>query len=412
MELTRAELLEEERRYEREVLGIVSLNGDTPAEPDDELGVLRVSDVKAQRIEWLWPARLPAGKLVVLDGDPGLCKSTMTLDFAARVTTGSPWPDHSGEPPIGNVVLLSAEDGIADTIRPRLEAHGADLTRVVVFDSVPAWDDEGKRIANRPPSIPGDLPALEDLMRREGALLGVVDVLSAFLSGRVDSHRDQDIRGALMPLAKVAERTGACILVVRHLNKTGGANPLYRGGGSIGIIGAARAGMMVAPDPDDDDRRILAVTKSNLARVPTALAYRVVTDEEHDCARIQWDGATAHRAADLLSIPGARDDDQDDAATVLGEVLADGPLWVKECIERMTEAGFSKDQAKRAKAKLGARSVKHGKPGDAVTGWKWELRREHEPCQGSEGRSTQNPAPFAPLDLAALPSHATEDRDR
>ena len=141
----------------------------------------------------------------------------------------------------------------------------------------------------------------------ERAELVVIDPLSAFLNGRVDSHRDQDVRGALAPLAKIADRTGATILVVRHLSKSGGGNPLYRGGGSIGIIGAARAAMLVAPDPEDDGRRILACTKNNLGPMPLALAYRVVSDEERGCARIEWDGTTSHSAADLLAIPSSRE---------------------------------------------------------------------------------------------------------
>src|SRR5262249_61214174 len=113
------------------------------------------------------------------------------------------------------------------------------------------------------------------LVRRVCARLVVVDVLAAYLSGQVDSYRDADVRRALHPLARLAEETGSVVLVLRHLSKSGGTNALYRGGGSIGIIGAARVGLLAAIDPEDDGRRVLAVTKSNLAAIPSALAYRL-----------------------------------------------------------------------------------------------------------------------------------------
>src|SRR5262249_22936941 len=149
----------------------------------------------------------------------------------------------------------------ADTIRPRLEAAGADLDRIHIFHAVRR---EGHEVI---PSLPENLPELERAIRDRHAELVVIDPLMAYLGGGVDAHRDQDVRRALAPLAKMVERTGAAGLAVRHLNKGGasGGNPLYRGGGSIGIIGAARSGLLVARDPDDPERRVFAVTKSNLA---------------------------------------------------------------------------------------------------------------------------------------------------
>jgi len=263
----------------------------------------------------------------------------------------------------------------------------------------------GDDVLDVPPSLPGHLPQLEQVIRQEQAVLVVIDVLNAFLSSKVDGHRDQDIRGALAPLAAMAERTGACIVVIRHLNKAGGTNALYRGGGSIGIIGAARVGLLAAGDPDDETRRVLAVTKSNLAEHAHSLAYRLVPAEEHGCARVEWDGTTTHRANDLLALHD-QDDDSTDAADVLAGLLADGPRWVKEVMDEGASAGFSKDQMKRAKRKLRVRSVKVGRPGDAESGWKWALRREREVPEGSEGSGSQDPAPFTPF---VLPSGDEDD---
>lgn len=235
----------------------------------------RLADVVAERVEWLWPGRMPRGKLVVLDGDPSVGKSTLALDLAARITTGHPMPgeDLAMVPPSA-VVLMAAEDGLADTIRPRLDAAGADCTRVHHLDAVPTVDDEGT-VRERPPVIPGDVEAIEALVVATGAVLVIVDVLMAYLSGRSDSHRDQDVRGALAPLVAVAERTGATIVVLRHLTKSPGGAAIYRGGGSIGIVGAARSALLAAVDPDDDTgtRRVLAAIKCNLGPLSAAMGY-------------------------------------------------------------------------------------------------------------------------------------------
>jgi AAA domain len=228
-----------------------------------KLVVRRVADVPRERVRWLWPGYLPVGKVVVLDGDPGLGKSTVTADLAARITIGKPMLDGSGGGDPGAVVLASAEDGLADTIRPRLELAGADLARVAVIEALELAD--GRSV---PLELPGDLEALEAVVRDVGARLVTIDPLMAFLAGTVQASRDQDVRRVLHPVKELAEHTGAAFLVVRHLRKAATETAVQRGGGSIGIIGAARVGLMVARDPADPDRRILAVTKSNVGAIP------------------------------------------------------------------------------------------------------------------------------------------------
>ncbi len=358
--------------------------------------LVTLSTVVAERVSWLWPGRLPAGKLVVLDGDPAVGKSTLSVDLAARISTGATWPD-GASCPAGQVVVLSAEDGLADTIRPRLDAAGADPTRVHALTEVRYVDDEG-RLRSRSVTL-ADAGLIEQAVVRVGATLVVVDVLMAYLPGKVDSHRDQDIRGVLSGLAALAERTGCCILLLRHLNKATGGNPLYRGGGSIGIVGAARAAMLAAADPDDDGRRVLAVTKSNLAAMPGALGYRLVDSPEHGCARVEWLGATDHLAADLLGRHEAEDDrtDRDAAGEWLVELLRDGPVKAGEVYRAADAAGLSKDQAKRAKKKLDVVAAKAGMDGP----WLWSLPEGS--TEGSEGSALSEPAPFAPFPLPSGP---------
>ena len=239
--------------------------------PQIVMATTRLADVQPERVSWLWPGRIPVGKLVTLDGDPGLGKSTLALDITATITTAGTWPDGSicGYP--GAVLLMSAEDGLADTVRPRLDAAGADVTKVHAVDGVPV-DADGTL---RPPTL-ADVLALEEAIHRTGARLLVIDVVMAYLPDGTDSHKDQDIRRVLSRLAALADRTGCTVLLLRHLNKAKGGDPLYRGGGSIGIVGAARAGLLVAPDPDDPERRVLASVKSNLGPAPESLAYRLV----------------------------------------------------------------------------------------------------------------------------------------
>jgi AAA domain len=336
-----------------------------------------VADVDREQVRWLWPDRIPRGKTAVLDGDPGTGKSTLTLTIAAKVSTGSPFPDGT-RPEVGDVILLSAEDDIGDTIRPRLEAAGADLARCWVLPDVHPEDKPP-----RPPELPADLFLLEDLVKSKAAALVVIDPLMAFLSGQVDSHRDQDIRRVLASLGYMAARTGAAVVVVRHMNK-GAGSALYRGSGSIGIVGAARSGLLVAPDPDDEGRRILAMTKSNLAKMPDALAYRLVNDERYEVARVVWDGASTRTANDLVR-PRVDEDEAPalaEAVRVLKEVLADGPLSAGNIKKLAAQAGVAERTLQRARQALGVTTRRQGFGQGAYYVWTMPA---HAPMHGTHG---------------------------
>ena len=331
--------------------------------------VLRLADVKPERVAWLWDGYLPLGKQVTLDGDPGVGKSTVSLDIAARVSTGSPMPDGT-QPVRGAVLVLSAEDGLADTIRPRLDAAGADPGQVFTITGITAPDGSA-----HPVSIPGDLPVIEHVIAEHGVVLLIVDVLMAFLSGQVNSHRDQDIRRALHVLAAVAERTGCCVIVLRHLNKASGGNAIYRGGGSIGIIGAARAGYMCGTDPDDESRqrRVFACVKSNLAAEPPALAYRLVPDDLRCCARIQWEGISQHKAATLLSEPDDPDErnERDEAAEWLTSYLIrnGGEAIAGDVIKAARGDGIAPRTLQRARKRANVTTAKAA----FGSGWVWRI---------------------------------------
>jgi hypothetical protein len=359
-----------------------------------------VADVDREQVRWLWPGRIPLGKVSVLDGDPGTGKSTLTLTIAAKVSTGSPFPD-GARPKRGDVILLNAEDDVGDTIRPRLEAAGADLARCWVLPDV---HPEGA--PPRPPELPADLFLLEDLVKSKTAALVVIDPLMAFLSGQVDSHRDQDIRRVLASLGYMAARTGAAVVIVRHMNK-GTGSALYRGSGSIGIVGAARAGLLVAPDPDDDGRRILAMTKSNLAKMPDALAYRLVDDERYSCARVVWDGASTRTANDLVR---ARVDEDEapalaEACRVLKEILADGPLAAGNIKRMAATAGIAERTLQRARQALSVTTRRQGFGQGAFYVWAMPADPPQLGNHGTHGEHAMDAMDAMPAELEAGGDH-------
>jgi len=335
-----------------------------------DVGII-LSEVEPERVTWLWSGRIPLGKLTVMDGDPGQGKSTIALDLAARVTRGWTMPDGDGGCAPAGVVILSGEDGLADTIVPRLMVAGADLDRVVALNSCPNREGEGEH----PPVLPDDLPFIRAAIARVKAQLVVIDPLMAYLSGDTNSHKDQDIRRVLFQVATLAEETGAAVLVVRHLNKTSGSPAIYRGGGSIGIIGAARSGLLVASDPDDDTHKVLACTKSNLSSPPESLGFHLEATEG-GAARVVWDGTSAYTASALLAVPDTDEERHaiDDAKDFLVTALCEGPVAGSQIIAEARGAGISERTLKRAKAALGVTSRK----GSMTGPWVWSLP---EGCQ-------------------------------
>jgi hypothetical protein len=202
--------------------------------------LISLADVQSRPIEWLWPGRIARGKVTLLAGDPGLGKSFLTLDLAARVSRGSPWPDApDASAPLGGVVLLSAEDDVEDTIRPRLDAAGADVHRIKLLQAVRHNYRENQKEAIF--SLVTDLPALEAaILAVPGCQLVVIDPITAYL-GETDSHKNAEIRGLIAPLAALAAKYGVAIVCVTHLNKSGSGPAIYRSIGSIAFVAAARA---------------------------------------------------------------------------------------------------------------------------------------------------------------------------
>ncbi len=364
-------------------------------EPAGRSVLTRLSDVEPLPLEWFWPGRIPLGMMTVLDGDPGLGKSTVTLDLAARLSRGDAMPDNAPGPAAAGVVLLSAEDDLARVIRPRLEAAGADLNRIVTVRVIDAGEPRDPCITE------ADLAEVERRVREIGGRLVVIDPLMSHLPPEVNAHRDQDVRRALRRLAAMAERTGAAVVVVRHLNKALGGPALYRGGGSIGIIGAARSGLMMAADPDDASGtvKVLASLKSNLSAAAPGLRLRLVVDPGAEHPRVQWEGVSGHTAEALLAAASNPVERlaRDEAAEFLRHILADGQWVLTKEVERAArEEGISERTLNRARKREGVHAEHRGQPGERG---EWWLRLPAQPPCG--GRVTPNGA-TAEADLGSL----------
>ncbi len=306
--------------------------------------VRRASELEVRPCAWLWPGRLALGKLAILDGDPGLGKSLLALDLCARVSTGRPLPD--GQPGLGpaNVLILEAEDGPQDTVRPRLEALGADLDRVLVIQPGPVGEL---------PQLPGQAAALEEVVAEHQARLVVLDPIVAFLAPGVLTSSDVSVRRALLPLALLAERQGCAALLIRHLNKQARRRGLYRGGGSIGFIAACRSGWLVAADPEAPERRVLAQLKNNLAPPQPSLAF-AVRPHPGGPPELTWLGESP-LTADALVGAGPRPakvSSHQRACDFLNAFLADGPRTAREIWDAGVRDGHTKRTLQRARKEL------------------------------------------------------------
>jgi len=338
-----------------------------PEPLDGDPIVVRLDEVVPEEVDWLWRGRVARGNLTLIAGDPGLGKSFLTLDWAARVSTGAGWPDDPDQrmEPAG-VVLMNAEDGTADTVVPRLIAAGADLTRIIVVNGVK------DRNATRAFNFERDLEALRRaILTVPGCVLVVIDPVSAYLGG-VDSHKNADVRGLLAPLAALSAELGVAIVLVTHLNKSGGTPALYRAMGSLAFAAAARSAFVVAKDKSDENRRLLLPMKNNLAPDTGGLAFRLVDREDGSPPAVEWDAEPVHATADdalAHESPEGGRTRRAKAEEWLRDYLADGPKPAGAVFDGAMDAGHSKRTVERAAEQLGVRKRKDGMHG----GWDWEL---------------------------------------
>ncbi|MDD5050968.1 MAG: AAA family ATPase [Candidatus Pacebacteria bacterium] len=323
--------------------------------------LVQLADVKPEKIEWLWENRVPIGKLSLLVGDPGLGKSFLTLYMAARITTGSPWPDDPLKQSIlkGAVIILTAEDDIADTVLPRLKTNEADVSKVVAIQGVKCPDIEGQCYFN----LIAHLPALEQaIIQTPESRLVIIDPITAYL-GKTDSNKNAEVRGALAPLAALAGKYRVAVVGVSHLTKNQGIKAIYRTMGSLAFTAAARAVWVVSKDKDNPNRRLFTPCKSNLSIESTSLAFSIIDGMvcfEPEQLNISTDEA-------LSTEPGEDKGALQEAEDFLREVLKEGAMLSRDVWKEAAENKIAERTLKRAKANLGIVSEK------SPSGWMMEL---------------------------------------
>jgi len=338
--------------------------------------LLRMSDIEPAAIRWLWPGRIPLGRMTLLVGRPGDGKSFLSSYLAANVSRGRPWVD--GSPcPAGSVILCSAEDDPADTIAPRLVAHDADRDRIHLLAGVRYLDDEDDAERERVFTL-ADLPTLrQTLDATPDCRLIIIDPIGSYLGGRTDAHRDNEVRGVLAPAAKLAAEYDAALLVVAHARKSAAAFADDMALGSRAFTGLARSVLHLIADPDDESkrRRLLLPGKNNLAERPTGLAFDIGPGPIHGRPCVRWHEGEIEMSADEAvnrepAGQGRAAPERDEATDWLRQALAAGERPAKDLLEQARETeGIAEKTLRRAMKAIGVEAFRPDNPGP----WWWRL---------------------------------------
>lgn len=332
--------------------------------------IRRLSDVQPETVNWLWAGKLALGKLTLFSGDPGLGKSFVTCDIASRVSTGAGWPDEpKARRKPAEVILLNAEDDVADTIRPRLDRAGADVSKIVTIDGISQTDAEGRTTLD-PLALDAHIDVIDDLLgTMPDCRLVIIDPVSAYC-GKTDSHNDAAVRRMLAPLAALAGRRKVAVLALSHLNKGSKTKAVYRTMGSLAFAAAARSVWAFVRDPQSVDRVYFLNVKSNLFKNPHGLAYSI------DGGCVAWEAETVTKSPDEIIADEERQRQNPEAAAEALEIcdwlkdqLREGPLPQKLIVEDGKAHGFSLSRLRRALKKIGGIPEKTGMDG----GWQWLL---------------------------------------
>ncbi|HEV2550793.1 MAG TPA: AAA family ATPase, partial [Stellaceae bacterium] len=338
------------------------------AQIDGELSTICVADVEARPIEWLWSGRIARGKLTLLAGNPDLGKSQIAIDVSARLSCGAGWPD-GGTATACSTLMLSAEDAVEDTIRPRFEAAKADLKRIHVVTMVIE-----KNGARRSFNLQEDIDRLREKISAIGDVaLVVIDPITSYMGAKIDSHRTTDVRGVLEPFAALADETKVAVLGITHPPKAAQSNALHAFTGSLAYVAAARLAFL-AIEEADTDRRLLLPVKNNIGARAPGLGYRLeqtIVSNGIVASRVCWDsGPVTTTANEAMRMTSSEDRAaRADAKELLREQLADGPKAATDIESAAKDLGISDRTLRRARKDLGVISKKDGYAG----GWSWSL---------------------------------------
>ena len=318
-------------------------------EQKTELKMIKMSDVQSQEIEWLWYPFIPYGKLTIVQGDPGDGKTTLVLNIAAKLSKGEGLEEDMKVPGPMNIIYQTAEDGLADTVKPRLETAGADCERILVIDE----SDKSLSMSDE---------RLEYALKQTGARLLILDPIQAYLGGGMDMNRANEARDMTKKLGALAEKYKCAIVLIGHMNKAAGNKAAYRGMGSIDFFAVARSVLLVGRVEGQPDIRAVVQIKNNLAAFGHPKAFRLLENG------FEWQGNYEITADEVLGgiVPKANEYEQ--AKRLLRE-LAETSNMVSstEVFELAKEQGISKRTLESAKQELQIRAKRNNNT------WYWDF---------------------------------------
>ena len=318
-----------------------------------ELKIISMDEVPVEEVEWLWYPYIPFGKLTIIHGDGGEGKTTLILQLAALLSRGEKLPCDSTEREPIKVIYQTAEDGLGDTIKPRLLADNADCSQIKVIDESEAtltMLDE----------------RIEKAIVETGARALILDPVQAYIGAKVDMNRANEVRAILSQLGRIAGQYRCAIILVGHLNKVQGNKSNYRGLGSIDFQATARSVLIVGRLKDNPQIRVMVQDKSSLAPEGEPIAFEL--DKENG---FRWLGHYDISADDLLcGIPREKKSEQ--AENLILEYLSKGKYPQKELVKKAQTIGISKRVLDEAKKELNVRSLKEGSQ------WYWEIPEKTE----------------------------------
>ena len=303
-------------------------------EQKTELKMIKMSEIQSQEIDWLWYPFIPYGKLTIVQGDPGDGKTTMVLNIAAKLSKGEGLEENMQVPEPMNIIYQTAEDGLADTVKPRLEAAGADCEKVLVIDE----SDKSLSMSDE---------RLEEAIKQTGARLLILDLIQAYLGGGVDMNRANEARDMTKKLGALAEKYKCAIVLIGHMNKAAGNKAAYRGMGSIDFFAVARSVLLVGRVEGQPDIRAVVQIKNNLAAFGHPKAFQLSEDG------FRWLGDYEITADEVLGGIAPKVNKFEQAKQLLWE-LAETSNMVSstEIMELAKEEGISKRTMESAKREL------------------------------------------------------------
>lgn len=335
-------------------------------ETPGDVVIVRMSDVETEDVSWLWHPYIPYGKLTLMEGDPGEGKTFIGLAISAALTTGATLPGRDNTKPV-SVIYITAEDGLGDTLRPRLDSLKADVSRVHAITGV--RDADGNIL----PWNMKQIKELESAVNSTGARLIIIDPLQAFLGADVDFHKANETRPRMSGLVDLAERTKCAVICLRHLSKATGVKAAYRGLGSIDFTAVARSVLLVGKDQNDTGRALVHI-KSSLA--PVGVAQGFTLDPTNG---FSWTGDSAVTADDICNAPKDKKSDNvlDYAIEWLTEFLEDGPKEYQEIDKMARRQDIKPRTLRRAKDEMLLKNPMfsvYKKPGVLHGPWVWEIK--------------------------------------